>query len=184
MVMTLRLAALAVGVLALSGSRFHPIHAARIELDAPSAAAVTVVVHVYRDNFPPGTNLLAVTRYLDRTVNLTDARGARVLLHATGVTPEGDRLRVDLVGAPAAALSHGRIAVTLLQEYYPDQVNVVDARVLGHRAQLLFLKNDAAQVLPSWAALVRQDRGAVVFRSELHRPPLTESPRPDHRAAR
>ena len=144
----LRLPVLTAGVLALSAARFHPIHAARVELDAPGAGTVLVVVHVYQADFPPDTTLMAVTRYLDRALTLTDPRGARIALRATAVVTEGDRLRIDLTGTAAGGLSRGRIAVTLLQDHFPDQVNVVDARVQGHRAQLLFLRGDPAQVLP------------------------------------
>ena len=141
--------ALVVAWLLLGASWFHPIHAARLEVgDGAAAGTITVVIHVYRDDFPVDTNLVAVSAYLDRVVSLVDARGARVALRATGVTGEGDRLRIALAGHAAATLSRGRIAVTLLQERYPDQVNVVDAQVGGRHAQLLFLRGDPPQALP------------------------------------
>ena len=143
-----RSAALLVSAVALTASRFHPIHAARVELDAPATGAVTVTVHVYRDDFPADTALPAVTRYLDRVLAVTDVRGDRVPLRAMTITMEGDRWRIALAGNATRTLSRGRITVTLLQDRYPDQVDVVDARVQGRRAQLLFLRGDPAQALP------------------------------------
>jgi hypothetical protein len=106
------------------------------------------VVHVYRDDFPATATLAEIGAYLDRSLVLTDARGGRVALHATGMEPEGDRLRIALTGMAAGGLKQGRIALTLLQERFADQVNVVDVRVPGRRAQLVFLRGDGPQSLP------------------------------------
>ena len=135
-------------ILSLAAWSAHPIHAARVEIEASATGAITGVVHVYRDDFPPGTDLPAITAYLDRTLVITDRRGARVVLRATAVVPEGDRLRIDLAGRTNDGIGRGRIALSVLQERYPDQVNVVDARIEGRRAQLVFLRGDAAQALP------------------------------------
>jgi hypothetical protein len=134
--------------LMLSASRFHPIHAARVELDVAADGTVNALVHVYRDDFPAIATLPEIATYLDKVLLLTDARAARILLRPTGMEPEGDRLRISLVGTAAAGLSHGHIALTLLQERFPDEVNVVDARLPGHRAQLVFLRGDGPQALP------------------------------------
>ena len=135
-------------VLALSAWRFHPIHAARVELDISAGGNITATVHLYRDDLPPGDRPADVASCLDRGLVITDARGARVSLRTVAVTPEGDRLRIALVGVAPAGLGHGRIAVTLLQEKFTDQVNVVDVRAPGGRAQLVFLHGDPPQVLP------------------------------------
>jgi hypothetical protein len=135
-------------MLALSAWRFHPIHAARVELDIAAGGNITGTVHVYRDDLPPGGKLADVAAYLDRGLVVTDVRGARISLRTVAVTPEGDRLRISLVGIAPAGLGHGRIAVTLLQEKFTDQVNVVEVRAPGGRAQLVFLHGDRPQVLP------------------------------------
>lgn len=127
---------------------FHPIHAARVELTSTAAGAVSAVMHVYRDDFPPGTDLGAINTYLDRTVTLTDSRHARVPLRATSVEPEGDRLRIVLASPVKGTLHAGSLQVAILQDRYPDQVNVVDARLASGRAQLLFLRGDGPQALP------------------------------------
>ena len=144
----LRLAALPALVLALTAWRVHPIHAARVELDIAPSGAVTAVVHVYHDDIPAAIQLPDLSTYFARVMVVTDAKGSRVPLVATAVAPEGDRLRIDLAGTAAAPVSRGHLALTLLQERFPDQVNVVDARVQGRRAQLVFLRGDGPQLLP------------------------------------
>lgn len=143
-----RVALIALAALMLSASRLHPIHAARVEIDATAAGSVSAIVHVYRDDFPGTATLAAIASYLDRVMVITDARAMRVALIPTGMVPEGDRLRISLSGKTVAGLSRGRIALTLLQERFSDQVNVVDARIQGRRAQLVFLRGDGSQVLP------------------------------------
>ena len=134
--------------LTLAAWRAHPIHAGRIELDVTPSGAVSVVVRVYQDDFTPGAGLREIGPYLDRVLIVTDARGARVSLRTTGIVTEGDRLRVAMTGTAIGPVSHGRIALTLLQEKFADQVNVVDARIQGRRAQLVFLRGDGPQLLP------------------------------------
>lgn len=109
---------------------------------------VTAVVHVYRDDFAPGAKLAEIGSYLDHVLVITDARGVRIVLVTTGAVPEGDRLKISLAGKAPGGLDRGRIALTLLQERFSDQVNVVDARVQGRRAQLVFLRGDGPQALP------------------------------------
>ena len=128
--------------------RSHPIHAARIALAATADGAVTVVVRVYRDDLPPASKASDLAGYIDRSLIVTDARGTRVVLRLTAAVPEGDRLRIDLAGRASSDLSRGRIAVTLMQERFPDQVNVVDAQLPGKRAQLVLLRGDGPQALP------------------------------------
>lgn len=134
-------------ILSMGGTEWHPVHAARVELDA-RGAAVTAVVRVYRDDFPPGTDRAAVTQYLARTLRVTDGTGAQVALRLASLETEGDRLRITVTGNAAAALLRGTIAITLLQERFIDQVNVASIRVDGRRAQLVFLRGDASQALP------------------------------------
>ena len=134
--------------LALAAWRLHPIHAARVELDVNPSGNVSATVHVYRDDLPPGAALADVATCLDRGLVLTDARGSRIALRVVTVTPEGDRLRIALVGSAPAGVGHGRIAVPLLQERFADQVNVFEVRASGGKAQLVFLRGDRPQVLP------------------------------------
>jgi hypothetical protein len=81
-------------------------------------------------------------------VVLNDARGSRIALRVVSVTPEGDRLRISLVGSAPTGIGRGRIAVPLLQDRFADQVNVVEVRAPGGRAQLVFLRGDPPQALP------------------------------------
>ena len=148
MVAALRIAASASVLFINVGSRTHPIHAARVELDATAAGIVSAVVHVYRDDFPAGIKRPDVDAVFDRTLVVTDAQGKRIALRTTALIEEGDRLRITLAGTAPARLNGGQIALTLLQERFPDQVNVVDARIQGKRAQLVFLRGDGPQLLP------------------------------------
>jgi hypothetical protein len=148
MVTSLRIAALLLSAMTLSAAGFHPIHAARVELEAAADGTVTATVLVYRDDFSATISLADLGKYLDRVLVVTDSRSARVSLVPVGSIAEGDRLKISLRGATPAGLSHGRIALTLLQEKFGDQVNVVDARVAGRRAQLVFLRGDGPQPLP------------------------------------
>ena len=134
--------------LMLSAARFHPIHAARVELDVNAEGTVTTVVRVYRDDFPATMKLSDIGAYLDRVLVVTDGRAVRVPLRPIEMAPEGDRLRISLTGRSTGDLRGGHIALTLLQERFSDQVNVIDARVLGRRAQLVFLRGDGPQALP------------------------------------
>jgi len=135
-------------VLLLAAWRTHPIHAARVEIEATPDGIVHVVVRVYRDDFPATLTLASVGNYLDRALVITDGRNARVALVATELVQEGDRLKVSLTAKSAAGLKRGHVALTLLQEQFSDQVNVVDARIEGSRAQLVFLRGDGPQALP------------------------------------
>lgn len=131
----------------LTGFGDHPIHAARVELVALANGDVGATVRVYLEDFGPGENLAAITAYLDRTFVISDALGQRVVLRPSGTAREGDRLRIGLVGRTRAGLARGRVQVTILQEKFTDQVNVVDARVNGRRQQFVFVGGDPSQVL-------------------------------------
>ncbi|MES2123386.1 MAG: hypothetical protein V4503_01735 [Gemmatimonadota bacterium] len=134
-------------VVMLTASRWHPVHAARIEL-VSSGANVTATVRVYHDDFPPRLNREDVTAYLARTLILKDQAGVTVPLTPSAIVPEGDRVRIVLKGTANGALGNGHLAVTVLQERFSDQVNVALALIDGRRAQLVYLRGDAAQVLP------------------------------------
>jgi hypothetical protein len=142
------MAAIILLALSVSAWRIHPIHAARVEIDAAPDGTVSAVVHVYRDDFPAAVTLTDIGSYFDKVLVVTTVHGARVTLRATAIVPEGDRLRISLTGMAAGGLGQGHIALTLLQERFADQVNVVDARVQGRRAQLVFLRGDGQQALP------------------------------------
>ena len=135
-------------VFTLAAWRSHPIHAARVELDAADDGRVSVLVRVYRDDVAAMPQLADIGRYLDRVIMITDGGNRRVALSPTAMVAEGDRLKIFLTGKSPAGLDRGRIALTLLQEQFSDQVNVVDARVRGRRAQLVFLRGDGPQALP------------------------------------
>lgn len=123
----------------------HPIHAARVELVALRAGDVVATVRVYEEDFPPGRDHPAISAYFDRQVILTAANGSRVLLRPVSTTPEGDRLRIMLVGWSPASLTGGKLQVTLLQEKFADQVNVADVHNVGGKQQLVYLAGDNAQ---------------------------------------
>jgi len=138
---------IAVIPLLLSAWRYHPIHAARVELDVSTEGRVAATVRVYRDDFPPGEKLPDIAAYVDRTIVLADGHSAIIPLRVSGVATEGDRLRISLAGAGGTRSEDWRIAVRLLQERFADQVNVLEARLPGRHAQLVFLKGDAPQAL-------------------------------------
>lgn len=146
--MRLRPVFVALLVLATGAWRRHPIHAARVELDVAANGFIAATVHVYRDDLPPGAAIAEVSPVLDRGLTLTDSRGDHVALRVQSVVAEGDRLRISLSGTTSHGVSHGRIAVTLLQERFTDQVNVLDVRTPGGQAQLVFLCGDRPQPLP------------------------------------
>ncbi len=135
-------------MLLLAAWRSHPIHAARIEIDAAADGTVQVVVRVYRDDFPATSTLASIGAYLDRALVITDGRDRRVALIPTEMVLEGDRLKISLTAKSAAGLKRGHVGLTLLQEQFSDQVNVVDARVQGIRTQMVFLRGDGPQALP------------------------------------
>lgn len=134
-------------ILCVGAWRWHPVHAARVEVVA-TGRDVGATVRVYAEDFPPGTRPAAVAAYLAQTLRISDARGAAVVLAPQSITTEGDRLRIELRGIAPTSIGRGRIAVTLLQERFTDQVNVATVRIDGRRAQLVFLRGDAAQALP------------------------------------
>ena len=142
-----RVAVVLLAVAPLTAFREHPIHAARIELVALANGDVGATVRVYHEDFGPGEEPAGITAYLDRTLIVTDARGARVMLRPTGTGREGERLRISLVGRAPPGLAKGRVQVTILQEKFTDQVNVVDVRVGGRRQQLVFVRGDEAQAV-------------------------------------
>lgn len=147
MVMAKAMLGLLIMVGAAPAWRWHPVHASRLELVA-SDRKVTATILVFRDDFPPGTRLPAIAGYLGRTLRLTEAGGRPVTLRPVTVTAEAERLRIELQGTSVGPLRGGRLAVTVLHEQFTDQVNVAAVRIDGRRAQLVFLKGDAAQGLP------------------------------------
>lgn len=146
MVTSRQVAGLAACAILLTAAAAHPIHAARIELRA-SRGDVGATVRVYLEDFAPGEDLRAISAYLDRTLELSDRTGRRILLRPTGTVREGERLRISLVGRSAAGLSRGQLRVTILQERFDDQVNVVDAQVSSQQQQLVFVSGDGPQEL-------------------------------------
>lgn len=98
MVKALRVMLMLAVIPALAAFVEHPIHAARVELVALSTGDVGATVRVYHEDFAPGENFLAISNYLDRTLVLTNSRGARVMLRPVQTAREGDRLRINLVG--------------------------------------------------------------------------------------
>lgn len=136
-------------LLPLGASAFaeHPVHAARVEVIA-AGTMVRATALVYTEDFPPGSQIDAVARYLASTLRVTDARNREVALTPFRIATEGDRLRITLRGTAVEGLRGGRVVATLLQERFDDQVNVVEARVDGRRRTLVFLSGDAAQRLP------------------------------------
>ena len=142
--------AMACLLMAMAGStamRWHPVHASRLEV-AAAGRNVTATLRVFRDDFPPGVRIPAVTDYVSRTVRLTDAKGRPVTWRVTGIASEAERLRIELQGTSASELRGGRLDYALLHERFADQVNVAAVRIDGRRAQLVFLKGDRAQGLP------------------------------------
>lgn len=131
----------------LIGADAHPIHAARVELVTVQSGAVGAVVRVYHEDFAPGENFVAISAYLDRTLVLTTASGSRVMLRPVATAREGDRLRIHLVGWSHQPVSGGSVQVTILQDKFDDQVNVVDARLGPVRQQMVFVGGDSAQRL-------------------------------------
>ncbi len=134
-------------VVLLSAAEWHPVHAARVEV-LGIGHDVRATVLVYEADFPAGNRPEAIGAYLARTVVVRDAAGRTIELTPTQVTTEGDRLRISLRGFAVAGLRNGRVAATLLQERFDDQVNVVEARIDGRRRTLVFLAGEAAQLLP------------------------------------
>ncbi len=147
MVSALRgLAALGFAAL-VAGANWHPVHAARVEL-LGVGHEVRATVLVNEADFPAGNRPEAIAAYLSRTLVVRDAADRVVRLTTDQIGSEGDRLRVTLRGHSPAGLRRGRLAVTVLQERFDDQVNVVEARIDGRRRTLVFLSGEAAQLLP------------------------------------
>ncbi len=130
-------AVLAVVAAPLAAITMHPIHAARVELVAASGGDVVATIRVYEEDFAPGRDHPAISAYLDRQVILTASNGSRVLLRPVATTREGDRLRIMLVGWSRAPLQGGQLQVTLLQEKFADQVNVVEVKNGSSKQQLV-----------------------------------------------
>lgn len=131
----------------LAGAEWHPVHAARVEL-LGIGHDVRVTVLVNEADFPAGNRPEAIAAYLARTLVLRDASDRVVQLTPDQIGSEGDRLRVSLRGRSPSGLRKGRVAVTVLQERFDDQVNVLEARIDGRRSTLVFLLGEAAQRLP------------------------------------
>ncbi|MBL0179033.1 MAG: hypothetical protein IPP98_07905 [Gemmatimonadetes bacterium] len=131
----------------LAAAERHPVHAARIDV-LGLGHDIRATVLVYEADFPAGNRPEAIAAYLARTLVVRDADGRLVALTPSQITTEGDRLRIALRGRAIGGLRNGRIAATLLQERFDDQVNVVEARIDGRRRTLVFLAGEASQGLP------------------------------------
>ncbi|HET9065112.1 MAG TPA: DUF6702 family protein [Gemmatimonadales bacterium] len=126
----------------------HPVHAARVELATAPDGRVVATVLVYAEDFPPGRDLVRIGSYLERHLVLHDASDRIVTFKVLHARPVGDRLRITLCSRASPALSGGTAQVTILQERFDDQVNVLLRHQDGSREEFVFVAGDAPTRLP------------------------------------
>jgi hypothetical protein len=143
--------------LALAGGRMHPMHTAVVELTQPTATSATSVqIRVFTDDLRAVVPLSlgavagdsAVARYLRGTFQLADRRGRPVALRWEGLERTGDVTRLQLAATVPGGLTGARVAVLMLCERFPDQVNIVRASYAGQATTILFLTGEVAKRLP------------------------------------
>ncbi len=126
----------------------HPVHAARVELATAPDGRVVATVLVYEADFPPGRDLGLITPYLQRNLVLRDAADRQVAFKVLHARPVGDRLRITLCSTASPELSGGKAQVTILQERFDDQVNVLLRHKDDTREEFVFVTGDAPVALP------------------------------------
>jgi len=126
----------------------HPMHTSAAEVRVGADRAVALRVRLFRDDIAAaaGADPARVAAYVQQGFALLDGAGRRLPITVDGVRSDGDAVEVDAHAAPlppGAAVRHA-----LLQERFPDQVNVVRIVAGGATRTLLFLPGDPAKPLP------------------------------------
>jgi hypothetical protein len=138
----------------------HPIHTTMTELSYdPSARELTATVRVFADDFsaavkggraggavviPPDSAML---RYVTGRFSVTGRGGGRLVMRSCGMRRDGIVLFICLRGTAPGPLTGATMTNAILTEVFPDQVNIVQARVDGRRRTLLFTPRDGAKPL-------------------------------------
>ncbi|MGQ0702443.1 MAG: DUF6702 family protein [Gemmatimonadales bacterium] len=138
------------GLLLLASAGLHPIHSsvATVSLQ-PGESHATVTIRAFADDFPPGVDSAAITRYLAQRFLLLDRAGRPLPLVLHRVDLDGGTILLSLRAVVSGDLRAGaRVWHGVLAERYPDQVNLVQVRVGPRTATLIFTAGDGPKPLP------------------------------------
>lgn len=117
---------------------WHPIHSSSATLVVEEGAKhAEVVIRVWAEDFPPGTDSAAAEAYLQGRFRVYHGT-APLPVTLTGLRPERDRLFLT-VTVPVRDGCHGlRVWHRVLMERFADQVNLLQARCGRRVLHLVF----------------------------------------------
>lgn len=130
----------------------HPLHTSHAEL-AWSRGEARLSLRVFADDLAAATGRSgladsAVARYLGGTVRLADRAGHVVPWRWAGMRCDDDACLLELRAAAPDGLAGMRLAVSILVERHPDQINLVRVAGGGPTRTLLFVRGDGPKTLP------------------------------------
>lgn len=140
----------------------HPLHTTLTEITVSADGGLELVVRAFVDDFaaavskrpvalpaatatPPDS---AIARYVDSTLILVDAAGRRLPLWLAGVRRANELVWVSLRSPGTRAATGVRLTNRILFERFDDQVNIVQANLVGRRQTLLFTRREGAASKP------------------------------------
>jgi len=126
----------------------HPIHSSSAVITQGPGMTASIVLRVFGDDFPPGRDSAAVTRYLASRFRLLDREGRSVPLRLERIRADGMVLLLELGAALPEGLAGARVWHGVLAERFDDQVNIVQARYAGRAVTLLFTAGDGPKPFP------------------------------------
>ena len=138
---------LLLALLALIGSA-HPIHSSSAVIAQGPGGTARIVLRVFGDDFPPGRDSAAASRYLAARFRLLDREGRSVPLRLESVRADGVVLLLELNAALPEGLTGARVWHGVLAERFDDQVNLVQAHYAGRAVTLLFSAGDGPKPFP------------------------------------
>lgn len=138
----------------------HPLHSTIADV-SENNGTVRATIRVFADDFgtavtrslrgrpvPAGTKWdAAAVAYITSAFTLADRAGRPLSLRSCGVRRSADVYFVCVETTTSAALESLTVRNRILCDVWDDQVNVVQATVVGGRRSLLFTKGDGAKPL-------------------------------------
>jgi hypothetical protein len=133
----------------------HPLHTTHTELREEPGGGLTITVRAFTGDLHAAvraaerdTGEAALTRYVRRSLRITDGAGRPVSLRWRNARPDGTVTYLVLTADLPAGLRGARIAQGMLMERFPDQVNVVQVRTPRRNTSLLFLPGQGPKAVP------------------------------------
>lgn len=137
----------------------HPLHTTLTEMvEQPGGNRVTIVVRAFSDDLStavhegtatsmPLSEDSLMSRYVRTRFSLRTAAGVPVTLSWIGRRTTGDLTWITLEADVPGGLAGAHLRNAIHNELFSDQVNIVQARLAGRSASLLFTAGDGEKTV-------------------------------------